>query len=28
VSTAGMHGRVNRVWDESQGKTVLGRFTP
>jgi len=26
ASTAGIHGRVNRVWDESQGKTVLGRF--
>ncbi len=23
---AGIRGRVNRVWDESQGKTVLGRF--
>jgi len=23
---AGIHGKVNRVWDESQGKTVLGRF--
>ena len=23
---AGIHGRVNRVWDEAQGKTVLGRF--
>lgn len=23
---AGIHGRVNRVWDESQKKTVLGRF--
>jgi len=22
----GIHGKVNRVWDESQGKTVLGRF--
>ena len=25
-SVAGIHGKVNRVWDESQGKTVLGRF--
>jgi CxxC motif-containing protein (DUF1111 family) len=23
---AGIRGRVNRVWDESQGKTVVGRF--
>jgi CxxC motif-containing protein (DUF1111 family) len=23
---AGIRGRVNRVWDESQSKTVLGRF--
>jgi CxxC motif-containing protein (DUF1111 family) len=23
---AGIRGRANRVWDESQGKTVLGRF--
>jgi CxxC motif-containing protein (DUF1111 family) len=23
---AGIHGHANRVWDESQGKTVLGRF--
>jgi CxxC motif-containing protein (DUF1111 family) len=23
---AGIHGRANRVWDESQNKTVLGRF--
>ena len=23
---AGIRGHVNRVWDESQGKTVLGRF--
>ena len=23
---AGIRGKVNRVWDESQGKTVLGRF--
>jgi CxxC motif-containing protein (DUF1111 family) len=23
---AGIRGRVNRVWDESQGKTVIGRF--
>ena len=23
---AGIHGKANRVWDESQGKTVLGRF--
>jgi len=23
---AGIRGRVNRVWDESQGRTVLGRF--
>ena len=23
---AGIHGKVNRVWDEAQGKTVLGRF--
>lgn len=23
---AGIHGRVNRVWDESRGRTVLGRF--
>ena len=23
---AGIHGHVNRAWDESQGKTVLGRF--
>ena len=25
-SVAGIRGKVNRVWDESQGKTVLGRF--
>lgn len=23
---AGVHGKVNRVWDESQDKTVIGRF--
>jgi CxxC motif-containing protein (DUF1111 family) len=23
---AGIRGKVNRVWDESQGRTVLGRF--
>ncbi len=25
-SIAGIRGKVNRVWDESQGKLVLGRF--
>jgi len=25
-SIAGIRGKVNRVWDESQGATVLGRF--
>jgi CxxC motif-containing protein (DUF1111 family) len=25
-SVAGIHGKANRVWDESQGRTVLGRF--
>jgi CxxC motif-containing protein (DUF1111 family) len=25
-SVAGIRGKINRVWDESQGKTVLGRF--
>lgn len=25
-SVAGIRGKANRVWDESQGKTVLGRF--
>ena len=25
-SVAGLRGKVNRVWDESQQKTVLGRF--
>lgn len=25
-AVAGIRGRVNRVWDESQGKTVMGRF--
>jgi len=23
---AGIHGKINRVWDESQRKTVMGRF--
>jgi CxxC motif-containing protein (DUF1111 family) len=25
-SVAGIRGKANRVWDESQGRTVLGRF--
>jgi len=25
-TVVGIHGKANRVWDESQGKSVLGRF--